>query len=151
MMYENFHASIQALVSNIASDAYVDLPRNNHAQFEIIDFDAIHEENSIVTKPDLLGIAEFGLEEDEGNHIAQFQIGVSTIDDLNLFRMRKIISVFYERMRVNATFPLVHHETGVNLGLMKVMNGTSVFPLVRTHLRHYRFIQVRMSHALQQP
>lgn len=151
MMYENFHASIQALVSNLAVDAYVEIPRANHVDFEIVDFDAIHEEDFLMTKPDIIGIGEFGLEEDEGNHIAQFQVGVSTIDDLNLFRMRRIVALYYERLRVNATFPLLNAETGASIGLMKVMNGTTIFPLIRTTLRHYRFIQVRLSHALQQP
>jgi hypothetical protein len=147
--YEDYRASCSKIIKDSLARHVNKLPKPDVVP-TLIDFDAINDEGAM-PKEDCVGMSEFGVQWDNQTVIARFQIGISTFNDLTMFRARRLISIFYGDLTTMVDFPLVNAETGAQIGKMKLMNGTSVFPMVRTTVRPYWFIQAQVSHALLTP
>lgn len=103
------------------------------------DFDA-HATLAELPKVDLIGPMELEVENDEGLLSVMGMIGVSLVEDLNLFRTRPLMGQLFQTLAPNRVFKLYNAETAVCYGMMKIRNGTHVMPVVRTKHRPVQFV-----------
>lgn len=103
------------------------------------DFDA-HATLAELPSVDLIGPMELEVENDEGMLTLMGMIGISLVEDLNLFRTRPLVAELFRDLSPDKTFNLYNAEDGKRYGIMKVRNGTQVFPVVRTKQRPVQFV-----------
>lgn len=139
MHYENFKSSILRFCTQFATD----MQAQGLASMMPINFDA-HADINELPESDLIGPKEFGVETDQGTFVISTMIGVSTLNDTNLFRLDKIIDQLFKRLMPDEMIPLVNAETGAQMGWMKAMNGTAVLPVVQTKTRPLKFVAVSL-------
>ena len=93
---------------------------------------------------DILGVTQFAITEIEKNiWQIHFMIAVSTITDENLFRLRAMANVVFERFPADAQMTYFDAETAENKSWIHVLPGTSTIPTHRVETRPFRFIQVQ--------
>jgi hypothetical protein len=110
------------------------------ANLTYTDFDA-HGDLTTLSKNDTCGIHAFTLHDEDQFQTTIFGITVSTYDDPNLSVMTTIIDWFYNQMRVRQRIDLLDSSTGLVIGEIHMMVGTSVMPVERSDTRAAMFIQ----------
>lgn len=106
---------------------------------KVHDFDA-HATLAELPNYDLIGPMELEVESDEGMLTVMGMIGISLCEDLNLFKTRPLVAKLFRTLSPNSTFNLYNAEDGQGYGIMKIMNGTQVLPVVRTKQRPVQFV-----------
>lgn len=105
----------------------------------VYDFDA-HATVSELPNADIIGPMEIEVENDEGMLTVMGMIGISLREDLNLFRLRPLVAKLFRDLSPNNTFGLYDAETSKKYGIMKILNGTQVLPVVRSKNRPIQFV-----------
>lgn len=140
--YENLRVSLIAFAKTIADDVQSFAPTIQH-----IDFDTFAEPN-LLPETDLVGPFQFDMS-DEGQLIsARTMFVVSTVSDLNLFRLNKIVGAAYSKLRPDMSIPLIDASNGSELGRLYIQEGVSVMPLDYSSNRPMKAIAVGLKSTL---
>lgn len=136
MIYRNLHTSILRFCADFAETAPA----------EVVNFDAASDENSL-PKADCIGPMALSFELDDHLVSGTVQIGFSTWDDTNLFRLVEQIDALLELLKPTCRIKLYDstNTTDEDQGFLVIENGTRVMPVVQGELRPIQFIAVRFS------
>jgi hypothetical protein len=136
MIVKNTWGSIVRYVKDKAPDwTFVDF--EDHAN--------IHE----LPEADCVGLSGLGFQADDGTDRIIFTIAVSTYNDKNLFRQRKLMDELYEEFRkTGKTITLYDADTLVELGSIVVNSNTVLAPMARAEKRAYQILSVEAQLAL---
>lgn len=98
---------------------------------DVFDLDSHASVNELPAE-DLIGVAEYSIENDAGLYTATCQIFVSTqADDQNLKRLSPIIDKLFDELQVDTILQIVTASEGEDYGKLKVYNSVVVFPVAR--------------------
>ena len=128
--FENFRSSILRFCVDFAADN----------SLQVINWDAHADSQGELPKADLIGPAMFELQEDEGTFSVTGMIGISTVNDENLFRLTNYVGKVFELLRPGRRVTKYDALNGAELGVMTAENGTKVLPVLKTDLRPMQFI-----------
>lgn len=114
-----------------------------------IDWDA-HSEASLAELPsnDLLGPAGIGMTEEGTFHDVVFSIGISVMNDQNLFRIRKMVSKVFGALKPGKQIPIYRRATAVNtdtppVSWLVLESPTIITPVSRAETRVLQFVMTR--------
>jgi hypothetical protein len=114
-----------------------------YPNLRFLDWDAHAETHELPTN-DLLGPSAVTLSEDQTDFLEMTAaIGVSTIDDIGLFRIRGLVSTIFGDMRPTKQIPLYRYATGQQVAWIVMAAPTMVSPMSRAETRLFQFIQFR--------
>lgn len=136
---EDFRSSMVRFCSNFASE----MKAAGVADLQVVDFDA-HADMDSLPSSDIIGPSGFSLTSDEGNHEIDCRFGISTFEDVNNFRLYRMLNRLYKLLEPDSMIPIYDAETGQQLGVAKLMNGTRLLGVAKTKLRPLAFIQTSM-------
>lgn len=136
-MYQNFQASLFRYCKEFADE----MKDKGDADLQVFKFDA-HADLNKVPEQDVIGLMEYAIETDDGTHVVTTMIALSTINDTNILRLDRLISTLYDRLQVGATIYVYDFETNVKVGMLKVMNGTAILPVLNTETRPVKAVAV---------
>jgi len=108
----------------------------------VIDFEAVQDEDEL-ENIDLTGPSNLQLELDEHLVEVECMFGVTTYNDLNTFRLKKLSGYLLEELKPTRVLPYLDASTGAELSYMVVQNGTKMMPVTGGD-RPARFFIVRM-------
>jgi len=126
-VYENLWASTLKFCNDFANRAQAN---GLSPDIEVYDFDAMGGFEAL-PETDLIGPADFQVETRKGLFYITTMVGITTENDLNGFRLNKLVAELFNKLLPEQSFPYVDAETGGKIGKMKVMDGTSVLPMAR--------------------
>lgn len=93
---------------------------------------------------DIIGLTQFSISEPEAQLWAiHFVVVISTISDVNLFRLRKLANFIYERLPAGADLVYYDAEAATEKSWIRVIPGTTQLPTHRVETRPFRFIQAQ--------
>jgi hypothetical protein len=135
--YEDIYASIV----KFTQDFIKTLPNDIPATF--VDFDQ-HASADTLPSTSLVGIR--GLSVDSGDVTLSVTIGfgISTVDDKNMFKHRKVVDRLFTLLQPTKTIPFRNATTGNSYGYLKVAAGTLVLPVSRAKTRAFQEIAVNL-------
>lgn len=96
--------------------------------FEVVLFDA-YAENEPLPEKDIIGIYRLEFELDSHFIKGSFLLGVSTINDPQLFRLRKVSSFVLDQVKPQKTISLVTEDGQPVVGNLVIMDGVAVLPV----------------------
>lgn len=108
---------------------------------QYFDWDTASEANEL-PDTDLLGPSGLGFTDEGKTFDLIFSFGVSTVNDPNLFRLRKLASKIYKDFRPDAVLDIYSHDDGVVYSWAKVVGPTVITPIQRALTRPLQFITV---------
>lgn len=108
-----------------------------------VNWDA-HAQLDELPKDDMLiGPAGCGLaDEPDGTQEVVFSIGVSTINDPNLFDLTRQMSKLRGRLRPGAKIPVYDHDTAEVASWMVIKTPIAVTPVTKAEIRSIQFINL---------
>jgi hypothetical protein len=94
---------------------------------------------------DLIGVTQFAISQVEGKiWEIHFMVAVSTISDPNLFRLRELANVIYDRYSTEgAQITYYDADTALKKSWIYVLPEVAILPTHRVETRPFRFIQVQ--------
>lgn len=108
-----------------------------------LNWDAHSQVAELPKENTLIGPAGCGLtDEDDGMQEVVFSIGVSTINDPNLFELTKQMSKIRGRLRPQMTIPVYDHATATISSWMIIRTPISVTPVTKAEIRSIQFINL---------
>jgi hypothetical protein len=131
LIYKDLHASIMKFCSNFAV--------NSGATF--VNFDNSWDEAEL-PEGDVCGYLGLSFELDDQFVSGTVQIGFSTKNDKNLFRLSNHIAELVELLRPTNKIRVYNADTGGDAGGMVIQNGTKVMPVSGSKSRPVQFIAV---------
>jgi len=134
--YENVQASLLAFCGTIVDDVIGIAPT-----IQVIKFDA-YAEPGLMPETDLIGPFKMEMTDEEGLITVMCTILISTQEDVNLFRLDKIVGETYSKLRPRKTIPLLDSDTGSALGILNVVPGVTVMPLDQSTNRPFKGIAI---------
>lgn len=138
--YENARSSILRFCKDFSTKMHAD----GIATLQVHDFDS-HGDINELPEVDLVGPAEFGFEVQDDLYIITTMIGISTINDMGIFRLNKLTGLLFQRLYPNSLISYVDADDGSIVGKMRVMDGTRALPVARTRqLRPMKFIAAQI-------
>lgn len=138
--YENIWSSVFRFCSDFGDELQGD---GVLADFEVFNFDA-HVENKELPEKDLIGPWQLSVTVDEKLGTVTTNIGMSTRDDTNLFRLEKASGRLLERLMPDAMVTVYDADTGVEIGHLKVLAGVSLSPVARAQQRSLKFLAITL-------
>lgn len=136
-IFDDFCVTMQKYATTKITELVTDAPTLTY-----FDWDTVSEENEL-PDTDLFGPSGMGMT-DEGKLIdLVFAFGMSTVNDKNLFRLRKMASKVYKDFRPDALVPIYNHSTGEIYSWAKVTGPTAITPINRSVTRPLMFVTVR--------
>lgn len=111
------------------------------SNLEYFDWDTVSEAHELPDK-DLFGPAGLAFTDDGKMFHLVFSFGVSTVNDLNLSRLRKMVSSVYADFVPDTTMPVYRHSTGVADSWMQINPPVSITPITRAISRPLQFVTV---------
>lgn len=128
------------------------LTRNSISDFDVFDFDVHGVLNDLPNK-DLIGIAEFGIENSQETYISTCMIVVSTkADDKDLTRLRNVIDKLFEELKPGYKgISVKNASTGNVLGNMTVMDDVGALAVARTATRPVQMIAIQLGSSFLVP
>lgn len=93
---------------------------------------------------DVVGLAEFDFDLDDGTIEVSMMIAVSTVEDTNNFRLNQIINDLVNLLIPSRRINLYNATNGQLRGFMVVQNGTRVAPPMKTKTRAIQPIMVSL-------
>ena len=118
-----------------------------NAPLTVVNLDAHADLTSLPTS-DIIGPKNYMLDYNEGTQVASVMLVVSTLDDENLFRLDGLMGKLYQQLTPGKTIPFINADTGATMGVLKIMDGTSVSPVARTNSRPVKFVGIDLVVAL---
>lgn len=138
MNHENYYNNICLSIVKFARD----FQAAKFSASTYVDWDAHAEVNELPTG-DLIGPAGIGLSTEQVNFdYVVFAFGISTIDDPNLFRLRKTMSQLHAKLRPMTKIPIYDADTAQVISWMVVKTPLSISPVSKAELRAVQFINV---------
>lgn len=141
-LLENSEASVVKLMVDLAQTM-----KNEgiSANVQYIELDArVELKDNEIPPTDIIGVTQFSISEPQaqlwGIH---FIVGLSTQDDENLFRLRKMANFVFNRFPCGAQMVYYDAETAAEKSWIQVIPGTTQLPTHRVETRPFRFIQVQ--------
>jgi hypothetical protein len=134
--YRDTHASILRFCRDFADEM-----RGQGYDIEVIDMDTAGEPG-VWPKKDVIGPAEFNFTLNDGLIEVECAIGVSTLEDTNLFRMRDQLNRVLNKLIPGMRIKLLNASTGQTRGLLVVRNGTQVAAPFQSNTRAVQGIMV---------
>lgn len=118
---------------------------NISTDVDYIELDArVELKDNEIPSNDIIGLTQFSIAEiDKSIWQIHFIIGVSTISDENLFRLRRMANFIYERFPCGAQMIYYDADTADEKSWIQVTPGTVQLPTHRVETRPFRFIQVQ--------
>lgn len=120
------------------------------AELEYLEIDARAELlDAELPAGDIIGITQFSLTDDQGMFPLHFMVGVSTVGDVNLFRLRAITNFLFNRLQTGdelAYYDVAASQlagAAVEASWIKIVPGTTLLPTSRVETRPFRFVQVQ--------
>lgn len=111
-------------------------------ELEFRDLDG-HSEDHIIENKDYLFIKDFSGEIEDHFHEWMFNIGISTVEDENLFRHHKILNFMLQKVLPQTVIPLYSTETGKQKGLSLITRGSVlVQPMAKYNTRAIQYLLV---------
>lgn len=135
MILRDIHASMLRFCSDFAA---------LYPGMEVVNFDA-HADETTVPKTDIIGISSLSIRTDEHLVEVKGMLGLSTLDDTNLFRLMELMDVLYDRLLPTRRIQLYDAATGVANGVLILDNGTTVLPVGGSDARPLQYVMVSMS------
>lgn len=136
MMYRDLHASLMRFCQTFANEV------NGGVTPSFTNFDASFEDTDLPPN-DLTGYFALTFTVDDGMVDGSFQVGYSTFDDLNLFRLVDAMDQLLARLLPMNKLTVYNADTGNPVGLMVIKNGTRLMPAVGSKTRPVQFIAVQ--------
>lgn len=142
MILKNLWSSIVVGIQQEVAQFKLDYP-NTDIQF--VDWET-HANVNELPNADCIGPTSLTFTEVSPQMVeVNFAIGVSTHgDDHNLFRLRHMVAVLYEKYRVGTRHVYFDADTAAVISYMKSVDGTMVAPMSRADVRPFQYIQVEM-------
>ncbi len=136
MIYDDLHTSLLRFCQTFAE--------SQDQEMEFRNFDSSWSEDEL---PPLDVVGTLGLSFEFNDHLidGSLQIGVTTLQDKNLFRLTSIVSKLLESLRPTNKLTIYSAETGAKIGLLVIRNGTRVMPVAGSKTRPVQFIAVNFS------
>lgn len=138
-LYRDLHASLLRFCSDFAYQ-FLDFRPT------FVNFDAQADEGSL-PKSDIVGPLALSFELDEHLLIGTVNIGYSTWDDMNLFRLVERVDMLVELLKPGGRIA-VYDSTGEvtsSKGALVIQNGTRVMPVVPGETRPIQFIAIQFT------
>lgn len=110
-------------------------------------FDAAWDESEL-PRSDLIGYFALTYEINDQIVEGSFQVGYSTLDDRNLFRLVNAIDKLAEQLKPSSKIVVYDAETGIARGHMICKNGTRVMPVAGSKNRPVQFVGVNFTTTL---
>lgn len=115
-----------------------------------VDWDS-HGDLADVPKNDVVGIHAFSILDGDQLHETTFGITISTYNDENLMVMMDIADWFYNKLTVRQKLTLYDPNSGLVIGQIIMMLGTTTLPVERADTRSAMFIQAHGTVTLTLP
>lgn len=139
MIADNIRGSIIKFTNGLITD----INALNSTSFQFVDWDT-HANMHEIPQVDLLGPNALAWRADDTFCEITVAIGVSTINDANLFKSWGAISYIFEKLLPKKTIPFYESSTQVVRSYMIVVDGTTVAPMSRAEIRPYQFVQASL-------
>lgn len=110
----------------------------NNGQY--IEWDA-HASINDLPSSDLMGLKAFAVMEDENILNISCAIGIATMNETNLFRLRKAAATIFESLRRDNSISYYDADSGLVINQMVLVDGTHMTPVARADVRSIQFIQ----------
>lgn len=133
--HENFATSLILLCKQFITDAGADL---NDPAF--VDFDQ-HSQIDELPKQDLVGSANLHWINDGPFFTVNCSIGVSTFEDVGLFRHRKMIGYIGDQLKPGMSHAL-YDTNGDKIGFLVVQAGVALLPMAKEGTTTLQFLMV---------
>lgn len=138
----NAEASVLKLMIDLGQEM-IDAGLSEDIQY--VELDArVELKDAELPATDIIGMTQFSISEPAskiwGIH---FIVGVSTIGDENLFRLKALANHIYERFPCGAQMTYYDNETATAKSWIQVTPGTVQLPTHRVETRPFRFVQVQ--------
>ena len=132
---ELFNNVVQSLTKWIVDFAAEKIP---DGQFLNWDAHAIIEE---LPKDNILfGPAGCALTEDEEGISIIFSFGISVNEDKNLFRLTRMISSLYGRLRPKTRIPIYDHDSTQESSALIIRTPVEITPVAKAEIRSMQFV-----------
>lgn len=132
MIYKDLHTSIIRFCRDYAE---------TWGPASFVNLDAAWDEAQL-PEGDLVGPMGLSFEIDDQLIEGSVQIGYSTINDKNLFRLVDKVSGLAELLRPGSRIPIYDADSGALVGQLMIMNGTRIMPISGTKHRPLQFIGI---------
>ena len=109
------------------------------ATLDIFVFDA-YAENLKLPETDLIGPWQLSADLDGPMVTVRGHVGLSTLNDTNLFRLEKVSGRLFEEFLPGSLIPLYDAQSGVVTGNLVVAEGTSMSPVAEAQQRPLKFV-----------
>lgn len=130
-LYKNIISSLLKFITDFQA---ANLPAST-----FFNWDA-HAQADLMPEGDLIGPAGCGMaHEERGIHVV-FSFGVSTSNDINLFRMVDVMSQLYGALKPQTTLPVYDTDTQEVVSWMVVRTPVSLMPATKAQIRSVQFI-----------
>ena len=126
MHYKNFLSSLAAYCHGFSKK----MENLGYPQMKLYNFDG-HSDDSDLPDQDLIGVYQTAMATDQGTFTFTSMVGVSTLSDTNLFRLTEMINFISTDLMPGKTIPLLNADSGAQMGLLTIMNGAAVMPVVK--------------------
>lgn len=93
---------------------------------------------------DVIGVAEFDFELDDGTIQVDLMVAVSTFEDTNNFRLNELLNHLVNRLLPNQRIKLLNANNGAARGFLYVRNGTRVAPPFKSTTRAIQPVMVSL-------
>jgi hypothetical protein len=111
---------------------------------QALDFDAI-DQDSQVPAVDVIGISGLSVDLDDKMASCRVQIGISTVNDTNLFRLYQYAAALLEAFVPAQWLPLYDADTGQQIGRLIVENGTRLLPVGDASSRPVQYLMASLA------
>lgn len=101
-----------------------------------------HADDNTVPKTDLIGTSGFSLSTNAPFVDVEVMIGVSTMNDTNLLRLRELVARLFQRLQPLQTIDVLDYKTGEKMGNMIVQDGVRVLPVGGSQSRPLQYLMV---------
>lgn len=137
-VYEDVWASLTVFVNQRITALKADEPT---LDLRYIDWESSNIDE--LPDSDLIGPTAVTIEEESQEQIGiTFAVGVSTYtNDMNLFRLRRIVGSVFEEMRPEKKIDFYNAGLAVQRSKLVILGGTMIAPMSRMNVRPWQFVQ----------
>lgn len=109
-----------------------------------VNWDA-HAQIGELPQQDAIGLAGVGLAEDEpGHYEVAAAVALSTWDDMNLIRLTKLVSDFFDLLPISGRVAVFNPADGTPMSFMVVAGPRSVSPVGKAETRSVQALEFRL-------
>lgn len=114
--------------------------QSDYPGLQFLDWDSVAEVHEL-PDADILGPAGLGLTEEDNMWQLVMSVGVSTVNDKDISRLRKLASKVFADFRPRKIVPIYRNETATEIGWAVVQSPVIITPVSRQASRALQFIQ----------